>query len=101
MVIREKKATIGQTAELAQVLALQALSFLASDEDRLSNLLLTTGLDLGALKDRAAEPAFQGGILDFLLANEPLLLAFADEITVQPQDIARARQQLPGYTDAS
>ena len=101
MVIRDKQAVVGNLTEQAQVFGLQCLAFLAADEDRLSNLLLTTGLDLGSLKERASDPAFLGGVLDFLLSNEPLLLAFADEIRVQPQEIALARRRLPGHSDAS
>lgn len=101
MAIRETTRKSGNEAQAAQVLALNALAFLASDEDRLANLLLTTGLDLGALRDRAGEPAFLAGILDFLLGNEALLLLFAAETDTQPEMIARARQRLPGYSDAS
>ena len=101
MVIRDKKTENDRDSQGAQVMALQILAFLASDEDRLNNLLLTTGLDQGILKERAGEPAFLAGIMDFLLANEPLLLLFADETGTPPHTIARARQRLPGYSDAS
>ncbi len=88
-------------ARRAEVLALLALNFLAADEDRFSRFMLTTGLDEQALRAGAAEPAFLGGILDFLLGDEPLLVAFSSENELNPLDVTKARTHLPGYCDAS
>jgi Protein of unknown function (DUF3572) len=90
-----------KTTENAQSLALQALAFLAADEDRLNGFLLTTGLDLGHVRDLAGSIDFQAGVLDHVLANEPVLLDFAAEAGLRPENIVMARRQLPGAVDAA
>ena len=79
-----------------ETLALQALTFLAADEDRLTRFLGLTGIAPETLRQIAHDPAGLGAVLDYLLGWEPLLLDFAAEIDVNPEAIARARQKLPG-----
>lgn len=78
-----------------ETLALQALAFLTSDDDRLSHFLGLTGLDGGALRGIAHDPHGLGAVLDYLLGFEPLLLEFATEIGVDPAIIAAQRHRLP------
>jgi hypothetical protein len=84
------------TAEMAQTIALQALAHIASDEDRLAGFMAQTGLSTDELKDRAAEPAFLGGVLDFLMSDEATLVAFCEEKDMAPDLPGLARQTLPG-----
>jgi Protein of unknown function (DUF3572) len=90
-----------KNAETSQILALEALGFIAADAQRLDRFLLTTGLDAQQIGEFAGDGAFQGGVLDYLLGDEPLLLAFAEHADVRPEAVARARFQLPGATDAA
>jgi Protein of unknown function (DUF3572) len=85
----------------AQAVALQALSYLVSDNDRLDRFLLTTGLQLDQVRELAADIHFQAGILDYLLSDDALLQDFSAEIAMQPTSIAAIRRQLPGATDAA
>ena len=78
--------------EQAETLALQALSFLVEDEDRLD----LSGLDQNDLRDRIADPAFLGGVLDHILGHEPDLLDFAAAADIDPTVVLRARATLPG-----
>ncbi len=89
-----KQTFIG--AEEAQVIALKILAFLASDSDRLGTFLATCGLGPGALKSNAHNPQFLAGVMDYLLGDESLLLAFAETGGVEPRAIANARRFLPG-----
>ena len=82
--------------EQAETLALQALSFLVEDEDRLDRFLALSGLDQNDLRDRIADPAFLGGVLDHLLGHEPDLLEFAAAADIYPTFVLRARATLPG-----
>jgi len=77
-------------------MAVAALSFLAADRERLERFLSVTGLGPHNLRGAAADPGFYGSVLDHLLADEPLLLAFAAEARLKPEEIARARQTLSG-----
>jgi hypothetical protein len=82
--------------EEAEVTALKALGFLAADPERLSRFMELSGLGLDAIRSSAADPAFLGGLLDHLLADESLLLIFAEEHGFKPDRVARLRRKLPG-----
>lgn len=79
-----------------ETLALQALTFLAEDDERLSRFLSLTGTDLNSLRQIATDKASLGAVLDYLLNWEPLLIEFATAMEVPPEAILRARQDLPG-----
>ena len=82
--------------EQAETLALQALSFLVEDEDRLDRFLALSGLDQNDLRDRIADQAVLGGVLDHILGHEPDLLDFAAAADIDPTFVLRARATLPG-----
>ena len=82
----------------AEALAIQALSFLAERPEELGRFLALSGIDPASLRQAAADPAFLGGILDFLLQDEPLLLSFAAESGLAPDAIDTARRRLDGAT---
>jgi Protein of unknown function (DUF3572) len=82
--------------EAAEMLAIQALAFIAEEPQRLNALLNATGLTLESLRESASAPGFLAGVLDHMLADESLLMAFADSTAIEPADIARARGALGG-----
>ena len=75
-------------------LALNALVWTLRDDDRAGRLLDLTGLDPADLRERLADPAVLAASLQFLLANEPDLLACADALAVPPTAFARAATAL-------
>jgi hypothetical protein len=79
----------------AQAVALQAIAFIAADDELLPRFVALTGCGLDSLKDRIGEPAFLGGVLDFLLADEPSLLAFTAAAGIAAELPAAARTLLP------
>ena len=78
-----------------ETLGLQALTFLAADDDRLARFLALTGIQGGQLREMAQSPAGLGAVLDYLLGFEPLLLEFAAEVGIDPAIIATQRAKLP------
>lgn len=82
--------------EAHQAIALKALGYLAADEGLLEPFLGSTGLAVGDLRAGATDNAFLGGVLDYFLQNEALLLAFAASEELAPETIVRARLRLPG-----
>ena len=80
--------------EAAEILAIQALSFIAEEPERLNGLLSATGLTLNRLRESANQPDFLAGVLEHMLADESLLLAFADSAGIDPAAVARARNAL-------
>ena len=82
------------TIDDAAALALQALAWSLSEEDRAQRLLDLTGLDPQDLRARAGEPAVLASVLSFLEAYEPDLLECADALEVRPEALVAARERL-------
>jgi hypothetical protein len=59
-------------------------------------LLSATGLTLNRLRESANQPDFLAGVLEHMLADESLLLAFADSTGIDPAAVVRARSALGG-----
>jgi hypothetical protein len=87
------------TAEIAETLAIQALAFLAGEPEQLGRFLAITGIGPEEIRSAAREPRFLAGVLDYLASDEPLLVAFATQIGVDPADIVRASAVLGGQTN--
>jgi hypothetical protein len=80
----------------AEITALNALAFLAGSEDGLARLVAVSGIAPADIKSRAGDRDFLAGVLDFLLADEPRLLAFCADESMDPRDIHLARHALGG-----
>jgi len=85
-----------ESRQQAELLAIQALAFLAADRGRLDRFLTASGIAPEQLRAAAAQPEFLAGILDHPGAEEALLLAFAAHAGIDPADVARARHALTG-----
>jgi hypothetical protein len=84
------------TRKIAESLAIQALGFMASDPERLGAFLAATGIGPEAIRRAAADPSFLAGVLDYVAADEPLLLAVAEQAGLAPQEIEHAQAVLSG-----
>lgn len=82
--------------EQASVVALEALAYIAGEEAALLRFIQFAGVSSDQLRRTAAEPETQAGVLDFVLSDESLLLAFCESCGYPPETPARARQALPG-----
>ncbi len=82
------------TRENAETLAIDALGFLAEDGEILGRFLTSTGLGPETLRAAASEPGFLAAVLEYLLADEALLLVFAERRRIRPMMIAAARHVL-------
>jgi Protein of unknown function (DUF3572) len=88
------KKPLPATREAAEMLAVQALSFIAEDHERMGGFLAATGLEPGQIRLAALEEGFFAGVLEHMLGDESLLVAFADSAGIDPAEIARARAAL-------
>ncbi len=86
------------SASDASSIALNLIGFIASDEDRLERFLALSGILLMDLKTRAANPDFQGFVLDYVLQDEALLIDFSTATGKRAENIQLARFALPGAT---
>ena len=81
-------------SDAARGVAIRALAFLADDETRMERFLNLTGLDAAAIRAQAQDPSFLAGILSYIHADEPLLLTFCANASLQPSDIERSLRTL-------
>ena len=63
-----------------ETLALRVLAHIAMDETLMPRFLTLSGLDRATSKARAADPALLGGVLDFVLFDDSLVLQLAETL---------------------
>jgi hypothetical protein len=85
--------------EAAESVAIQALSFIAAEPERLGRFLGITGIGPAQIREAAREPGFLAGVLDYLAGDERLLTEFARETDHDPITISQARHVLGGGSD--
>lgn len=78
------------TSDAAQALALQGLTFLAADPERLGRFLSLTGMGPQDLRSHADQARLHLAVLDHILSDESLLLVAANNIGVAPESFAKA-----------
>jgi hypothetical protein len=77
-------------------LAVAALGFLAGEPERLGRFLALSGLGPESLRAAARQPEFLAGVLNHMLGDEKLLLAFAQHAEIDAEEVARAQRALSG-----
>lgn len=80
----------------AEVIGLKALAWLAAQEDLLPVFLGATGASEADVKRQAAEPAFLGAVLDFIMMDDAWVVGFCDANALDYLDPMTARAALPG-----
>lgn len=82
--------------DMAETLALQALGWIAGQDELFGLFLNATGAGQGELRAQAGNPHFLGAVLDFILQEDDRVLRFAEAAGVAPTAVGQARQALPG-----
>lgn len=85
-----------QSRSSAEALALEALAWIAAQEELLDVFLGATGAGREALRDAVEDPEFLAAVLDFLLMDDAWVTGFAAALGCPPATVVRARQALPG-----
>ena len=88
------KKPVQNAREVAEIVAVQALGFLAGDPSRLGAFLAETGIGPETLRKSAANPQFLISVLDFILRDDATVKAFANASQLHPTNIAAAREAL-------
>jgi hypothetical protein len=83
-------------SDAAQVLALQALAWIATDDALFPDFLAQSGASPVDLRTRAPEPAFLAAVLDFLLQEDRWILDFCASQGVPATTVQMARATLSG-----
>ena len=82
--------------EAAESLAVQALTYLGSDPERLGRFLSLSGLGPQSIRAAAGETGFLAGVLEHVASDQALLLAFTADQGIDPAEVDRARRALTG-----
>ena len=88
------RKSIYNPSEVAELVAVQALSFIAGDPERLGLFLAESGIGPETLRTAAADPHFLASVLDFVMRDDATVKAFASASQLHPTNIAAARQAL-------
>jgi hypothetical protein len=80
----------------AVALALAALAATFGEPRRAQRFIDLTGIGTDELRRRAGEPTLLAGLIRFLEAHEPDLVAVSEELGVSPEVLVQARRELGG-----
>lgn len=85
--------------EAAEAFAASVLAWLAEDHARIGAFLGWSGESPANLRVRLSDPGLLLAVIDFLMADEALLLDACAALEVSPETPGRARAALPGGAD--
>ena len=88
------KKPVQNPREVAEIVAIQALSFIAGDPERLGLFLAETGIGPQNLRAAASDPQFLASVLDFVLRDDATVTAFSKASELHPTNVAAAREVL-------
>jgi len=88
------KKPVKNPREVAEIVAIQALSFIAGEPGRLGLFLAESGIGPETLRNAAADPRFLASVLDFVMRDDATVKAFANVSQLHPTNIAAAHQAL-------
>jgi hypothetical protein len=82
--------------EQAETVAIQALGWMAGNDEVLGQFMGASGASIDDLRAGAGDPAFLGALLDFLMLEDAWVIAFCDAAGLPYDAPMRARAGLPG-----
>ncbi|ETX28377.1 DUF3572 domain-containing protein [Roseivivax isoporae] len=82
--------------DIAETVGLQAVAWLAADDELLPVFMGSTGAGEDSFRANLSDPDFQGAVLDFLLMDDAWVRRFCDDTGLDYSLPMAARQALPG-----
>ena len=83
MPLKPDRFTVAQLADMC-------LQHLAQNPEQLAEFMVQSGIQPAELRGLIGTHDFAHGLLDYVVGNEPLLLAIAGENDLRPEAITRA-----------
>ncbi|WP_299210456.1 DUF3572 domain-containing protein [uncultured Tateyamaria sp.] len=87
---------MSHSQESAEVVGLQAVAWMAGNEELLPVFLGATGASETDMRAGVGDPAFLGALLDFIMMDDAWVAAFCDAHGLPYDTPTRARMDLPG-----
>ena len=94
--MRSEPANSSKNAGSAEETAAAILGWLANEPDMLGRFLALSGVQPNQMRDAVNDPGFLAGMIDFLMAHEPTLLAFCEATETKPETVAAAWHHYSG-----
>lgn len=82
--------------ESAELIGLQALGWLAGNDDLFPGFLGSTGADAQSVAAQAGDAVFLASVLDYILMEDGWVIAFCDAVGLPYTQPRLARAYLPG-----
>ncbi|WP_370157991.1 DUF3572 domain-containing protein [Salipiger bermudensis] len=80
----------------AELIGLQAVAWLATNDELLPVFLGATGASQEDFREALEDPVFQGAVLDFILMDDAWISGFCDAQALSYEPPRMARAMLPG-----
>lgn len=80
----------------AAFIAIKSLAYISQSPEEISKFINITGIETSDIIRLKENLKFLGGVLDFITADESLLLAFCSNEQMSPEGVEAARQTLLG-----
>ena len=84
------KPTVLSTKDLADL----CLTYLVRNPEQLAEFMIQSGIEPKTLRELVGTDYFSHGLIDYIVANEPLLLAVASENQLRPEAIVHTWTRL-------
>ncbi|MGL5010157.1 MAG: DUF3572 domain-containing protein [Paracoccaceae bacterium] len=82
--------------EIAETEALTMLAWLAGDAELFNAFLAAAGASVSEIAGLAAKPEFLAAVVDFVMAEDAHVLAWAEAAGRRPETVLQIRAGLPG-----
>lgn len=82
--------------ETAETISLQALGWMAAEEELLPVFMGASGVSAQDMRAGASDPAFLISLLDFIMMDDAWVMKFCDAFGHSYDTPMQARQSLPG-----
>lgn len=90
---------MSHSQDSAEVVGLQAVAWMAGNEDLLPVFLGATGASEADMRAGVRDPGFLGALLDFIMMDDAWVKSFCDAQGLPYDAPMRARMALPGGGD--
>lgn len=87
---------LAYSRDAAETLALDALGWIAAEDDLLQVMMGATGIGQDEIATRMSDGDFLASVLDFLLMDDAWIIGFCDARALPYSAPAHARESLPG-----
>ncbi len=82
--------------EFAEVKALEALSWLSNNPERLNDFMSQSGANISDILERAKEPTFLVFIIEYCLSSDQIAIECSKALSIKPEELNEVLNLLPG-----